>query len=59
LEKGGKVLIHDESGRSVALAFILAYMINNLQIPLKIGLEKLKKLNINHQLNSYFVSQLE
>jgi hypothetical protein len=38
MQGGGKVLIHDETGQSVAVAFALAFMINNLQIPLKIGL---------------------
>jgi len=39
MEKEGKVFIHDEKGNSVAVVFALAFMINNLQIPLKIGLE--------------------
>ena len=34
-------------GNSVALVFCLAFMINNLQIPLKMGLEIIKKHNIN------------
>lgn len=37
IKEGGKVLIHDYSGKSRGPAFVLAFFINNLNIPLKKG----------------------
>lgn len=54
IREGGKVLIHDQRGKSRAPAFLLAYMINNLKITLKHGVQMIREKVAKLELNDYF-----
>lgn len=60
LKNNGKVLIHGINGKSRAMAFSLAYLINVAKIPMKNGLELLmSSINEKPEINHYFMKQLE
>ncbi len=53
------MLIHCVSGKSRALAFALAFLINSEKIPLKAGIEIMKEKIPETSINPYFLKQLE
>jgi len=52
-------LVHSFDSRSRAPAFILAYLINNEKITLKKGLDIIKRVWPDTEMNIYFYKQLE
>ncbi|CAD8172813.1 unnamed protein product [Paramecium pentaurelia] len=55
----GKVLIHCRDGLNIGPCFILAYLINEIKVPLKLGIEMLQSLIPQLDIAVHFYKQLE